>query len=164
MASAMPAGVSLQCKTMRHLNEDRFTIIESMADIPAGPLSPLSFVPPLPSNLVSFFGVYDGHCGDACSSFLANALHKYVNSSQGFMRQDFKAALSEGILAAEKDYRNQVESQSKPDAGVDTDSLQRNHIRGSCPCQTHKLILSLRRIVCRCCFKNSIAALHRQPR
>ncbi|CEO97650.1 unnamed protein product (mitochondrion) [Plasmodiophora brassicae] len=98
---AASGGFSIQCKTMRHPNEDRFTIVEALSTADAS---------------VGFFAVYDGHCGDACSAFLADTLHNRVRESPAFASGDYKQALADGLLSTERTYHMQVIENEK--AGV----------------------------------------------
>eukprot|EP01062_Namystynia_karyoxenos_P018343 TRINITY_DN16827_c0_g3_i1.p1 TRINITY_DN16827_c0_g3~~TRINITY_DN16827_c0_g3_i1.p1 ORF type:complete len:314 (+),score=88.49 TRINITY_DN16827_c0_g3_i1:120-1061(+) len=49
-----------------------------------------------------FFGVYDGHCGQATARFCGEHLHEKVVRSPHYDRGDWKAALEQGFLAVDK--------------------------------------------------------------
>lgn len=51
----------------------------------------------------SFFGVYDGHGGDVCSSFVTEHLHNDISEQEDFPK-DISAAITKGIIQTDKKF------------------------------------------------------------
>lgn len=75
----------------RDSQEDRFTVIPSMADL----------FPENVSENISYVAVFDGHEGAACAEFVRCYLHSHVVRHSAF-RTDIRLALTEGFSEADR--------------------------------------------------------------
>jgi protein phosphatase 2C family protein 2/3 len=107
--SSRPHGIiSAYCANthkglIRKTNEDRVMIISKV---------------PKPGNkqvdkwpMVSYFGVYDGHMGKECCSFLRDHLHNFIIQDE-FFPSDPSHALINGFSKAEEEFLRQAEQTS----------------------------------------------------
>lgn len=53
-------------------------------------------------NIISFFGVYDGHGGDKVALFSGENVHKIVTRQDAFTKKDYAQALKDGFLATDR--------------------------------------------------------------
>jgi protein phosphatase PTC2/3 len=60
------------------------------------------FRPATSEDLLSFFGVYDGHGGDKVAVFTGDHLHKIIARQDAFKRKDYEQALKDGFLATDR--------------------------------------------------------------
>eukprot|EP01065_Artemidia_motanka_P042982 TRINITY_DN5870_c2_g1_i1.p1 TRINITY_DN5870_c2_g1~~TRINITY_DN5870_c2_g1_i1.p1 ORF type:complete len:331 (+),score=106.12 TRINITY_DN5870_c2_g1_i1:62-994(+) len=54
-------------------------------------------------EMSAFFGVYDGHCGEATARFVSNRLHHCVKEDPAFRTGDWKTALERAFLRADRE-------------------------------------------------------------
>ncbi|MCQ2819674.1 MAG: protein phosphatase 2C domain-containing protein [archaeon] len=89
-------GANTHQGTIRNYNEDRVSIIINMN-------RPSNFSKHLNWPKVSFFGIYDGHGGSACSEFLRDNLHKFICNDSSFPN-NITDAIKHGFAMAEKEF------------------------------------------------------------
>lgn len=53
-------------------------------------------------NIISFFGVYDGHGGERVAQFSGENVHQIVTRQDAFKKKDFAQALKDGFLATDR--------------------------------------------------------------
>ena len=51
---------------------------------------------------ISFFGVYDGHCGDTIANFSGENLHKILAKQPAFKDSNYEQALKDGFLSTDR--------------------------------------------------------------
>ena len=51
---------------------------------------------------ISFFGVYDGHCGDRIANFSGENVHKILAKQPAFKDSNYEQALKDGFLSTDR--------------------------------------------------------------
>ena len=51
---------------------------------------------------ISFFGVYDGHCGDRVANFSGENVHKILAKQPAFKDSNYEQALKDGFLSVDR--------------------------------------------------------------
>ena len=51
---------------------------------------------------ISFFGVYDGHCGDMIANFSGENVHKILAKQPAFKDSNYEQALKDGFLSTDR--------------------------------------------------------------
>lgn len=74
-----------------HENEDRYFAVEDLCFVPNMP-------PQTSINTIGYFGVFDGHGGTGCSTFLSKVLHEKIILSKGFFSSPFTLDRAEAVL------------------------------------------------------------------
>ena len=90
-------GVNTYQGIVRHYNEDRVSIIINMN-------KPQNYNKKWPK--ISFFGIYDGHGGEACSEYLRDNLHKLICDNNEYFPENIPQAIRVGFQKAEDDFLN----------------------------------------------------------
>ena len=89
-------GVNTFQGIVRDYNEDRVSIIVNM-NKPRGYYKRIW-------PRVSFFGIYDGHGGEACSEFLRDNLHDFIVHNNEFFPENIPEAIKLAFNKAEKNF------------------------------------------------------------
>lgn len=63
---------------------------------------------------VSFFGVYDGHGGDAVAQFSGEHVHRIISQDTSFIAGDYEKALKNGFLNTDKAIREEPRFKEDP--------------------------------------------------
>ena len=95
---------------VKNFNEDRVCIIQNLAKSSSRPGAEAW-------PRCSFFGIYDGHGGSECSSFLQENLHGFIVSDEAFPSQP-EVALTNGFRAAETAFLATTQNNSGSCANV----------------------------------------------